>query len=306
MSKQFKPQLACDVELDRVKFPVVVMLKVDGSRLLVVDGKAVGRSLKQYKNKKLTQTMSHPLLNGFDGEIVATYENDPDLCRMTTSVINTIEGGLPNVYKVFDYLTDETKHLGYVDRMSKLSDHLEQHWEFFKAFPVKIETPEMAVCHNVSDIEAIYNQALTDNYEGVIIRSMQGKHKDGRCTVKEGAYLRLKPTGDAEGVVVRLEEAFENKNEAKTNELGYTERSTHQENMVAKGMIGAMWLRLPDGSEVKVGAGKLNHAERKYYWENPNEIIGKIAKYAFLATGQKDAPRHPRFISFRCEEDMSE
>lgn len=306
MSKQFKPHLATDVELDKVKFPVVVMRKYDGSRLLVVDGKAVGRSLKQYKNKKLTQTMSHPLLNGFDGEIVATYENDPDLCRLTTSVINTIEGGLPNVYKVFDYLTDETKHLGYVDRIEALVTHMKANYDFFTTFPVKIQIPPYWIVHNKEDVLNIYNKALTDGYEGIIIRSLHGKHKDGRCTVKEGAYLRLKPTADAEGVVVRLEEAFENKNEAKTNELGYTERSTHQENMVAKGMIGAMWLRLPDGSEVKVGAGKLNHAERKYYWENPDEIIGKIAKYAFLATGQKDAPRHPRFISFRCEEDMSE
>lgn len=306
MSKQFKPHLACDVDLDKVKFPVVVMRKYDGVRLLVRDNKAVGRSLKAYKNKKLTLTFSDPLLNGFDMEVIGTFENDPDLCRHTTSLVNTIEGELPPSVKVFDYLTEYTKHLGYVDRMSKLSDHLDQHYEFFKDFPVKIETPEMAVCHNVSDIEAIYNQALTDNYEGVIIRSMYGKHKDGRCTVKEGDYLRLKPTGDAEGVVVRLEEAFENQNEAKTNELGHTERSTHQENMVPKGMIGAIWLKLPDGSEVKVGAGKLNHTERKYYWDNPNEIIGKIVKYAFLATGQKDAPRHPRFISFRAVEDMSE
>lgn len=306
MSKQFKPHLACDVDLDKVKFPVVVMRKYDGVRLLVRDNKAVGRSLKAYKNKKLTLTFSDPLLNGFDMEVIGTFENDPDLCRHTTSLVNTIEGELPPSVKVFDYLTEYTKHLGYVDRMSKLSDHLDQHYEFFKDFPVKIETPEMAVCHNVSDIEAIYNQALTDNYEGVIIRSMYGKHKDGRCTVKEGDYLRLKPTGDAEGVVVRLEEAFENQNEAKTNELGHTERSTHQENMVPKGMIGAIWLKLPDGSEVKVGAGKLNHTERKYYWDNPNEIIGKIVKYAFLATGQKDAPRHPRFISFRAAEDMSE
>lgn len=307
--KQFKPHLACDIDLDKVKFPVVVMRKYDGCRLLVVDNKAVGRSLKGYKNKKLTLTLSDPLLNGFDMEVIGTFENDPDLCRHTTSLVNTIEGGLPPSVKVFDYLTEDTKHLGYVDRMSKLSDHLDKHYEFFSTFPIKIETPEMVVCHNVSDIEAIYNQALIDNYEGIIIRSMYGKHKDGRCTVKEGNYLRLKPTGDAEGVVVRLEEAYENLNEAKTNELGHTERSTHQENMVPKGMIGALWLQLPDGSEVKVGAGKLNHAERKYYWDNPCEIIGKVVKYAFLATGQKDAPRHPRFIeflTFRCEEDMSD
>lgn len=306
MSKQFKPTLACDADLNVLKYPVMVQLKYDGARLLVIDSKAVGRSLKQYKNKLMTRTISHPLLDGFDGEVVATYENDPDLCRLTTSVINTIEGSLPNVYKVFDYKTPETLGLGYAERIEKLITHIKTNYEFFDNFPVKIEVPEMWIAHSREEVESTYETALTRGYEGVIIRSIHGKHKDGRATVKEGSYLRIKPTGDAEGVVVRLEEANENQNEAKTNELGHTERSTHQENMVPKGMIGALWLKLPDGSEVKVGAGKLNHEERKYYWDNPDQILGKIVKYAFLATGQKDKPRHPRFISFRCAEDMSE
>lgn len=306
MSKHFKPHLATDVELDKLKFPVLVQHKIDGNRLLVVDNKAVGRSLKQYKNKKLTETMSHPLLNGFDMEVVGTFENDPDLCRYTTSLVNTIDGGLPTVVKVFDYLTEETKELGYTTRISSLCRHIRDNQEFFTSFPIKVEVPEMWIAYSKEEVEVLYEKALADNYEGVIIRSIHGKHKDGRCTVKEGSYLRIKPTGDAEGAVVRLEEANENQNEAKTNELGHTERSTHQENMVPKGMIGALWLKLPDGSEVKVGAGKLNHEERKYYWDNPDQILGKIVKYAFLATGQKDKPRHPRFISFRCAEDMSE
>lgn len=306
MIKQFKPHLADDVDLDKLDFPVILMKKYDGVRALVPEGKAVGRSLKQYKNKLMTSTLSHSLLSGFDMEVIGTYENDPDLCRHTTSLVNTIEGSLPPVVKVFDYLTEETKSLGYSERMSALSTHLFVNDKFFRDFPVKVEVPEMYYCENVDQLNKFYTEALESNYEGVIIRKIDGSHKNGRCTIKEGNYLRLKPTGDAEGVVVRLEEAYENQNAAKTNELGHTERSTHQENMVAKGMIGALWLRLADGSEVKVGAGKLNHEERKFYWENPCEIIGKLVKYAFLATGQKDKPRHPRFISFRCAEDMSE
>lgn len=306
MIKQFKPMLACDADLSKVQFPVIVMLKYDGARLLVRDNKAVGRSLKQYKNKRMTETLSHPLLNGFDMEVIGTYENDPDLCRHTTSLINTIEGGLPPVVKVFDYLTEETKDLGYSERMSALSAHIFVNDEFFRAFPIKVEVPEIYYCENTNQLNKFYAEALGNNYEGVILRKLGGKHKDGRCTAKEGTYLRMKPTGDSEGIVVRLEEAYENQNEAKTNDLGHTERSTHQENMVPKGMVGALWLKLPDNTEVKVGAGKLNHEERKFYWENPDQILGKIVKYAFLATGQKDKPRHPRFISFRVAEDMSE
>jgi DNA ligase-1 len=170
---------------------------------------------------------------------------------------------------------------------------------------VKVIIPELFIIHSVAELDALYEKFLEEGYEGIIIRKPEGKHKNGRCTVKEGNYLRDKPTCDAEGVCIRLEEAYENQNEAKVNELGYTERSTHQENMVPKGMIGALWLLTPEGKEIKVGAGKLKHEERKYYWENPDEIIGQIVKYAFLGFGEFNAPRQARFISFRAEEDMS-
>lgn len=307
MSK-FSPELACDADLNKAKYPLVFMEKVDGVRLLVRDARAVGRSLKTYKNKKMTAYLSHPMLSGIEGEVIATYPNDPDLCRKTTSLVNTIDGDLPKSIMLFDYVTEQTKDLGYGDRMKTLDKLMP---DIQAAFPdIDLYTPEMWYLDSRDDgyINLKYQEFLDNNYEGIILRDYHGKHKDGRATANEASYLRMKPTGDAEGICIRLEEAFENQNEAKTNELGHTERSTHQVNMVPKGMIGALWLDV-DGVETKVGAGKLTHEERKFYWENPDQIIGKIIKYAFLDTGQKDRPRHPRFISFltfRCEEDMSD
>ena len=300
----FKPHLCSTLERDKLQFPLIAMRKYDGCRLLNVDGKAVGRSLKQYKNKRLTEHFSQCGLFGIDCEIVATYENDPDLCRHTTSLVNTIEGGLPNAVVIFDLLDEDNINKGYKQRMDVVKSY-QKHFELLLR-PVKVIIPELFVIHSVAELDALYAQFLEEGYEGIIVRKPEGNHKNGRCTVKEGNYLRDKPTGDAEGVVLRLEEAYENLNEAKTNELGRTERSTHQENMIPKGMIGALWLLTPEGKEVKVGAGKLTHEERKYYWENPDEIIGLIVKYAFLGVGEFNAPRHPRFISFRAEEDMSE
>lgn len=300
----FKPHLCDTLERDKLQFPLIAMRKYDGCRILNVAGKAVGRSLKAYKNKKLTAHFSQMGLFGIDCEVVATYENDPDLCRHTTSLVNTIEGGLPNAVVIFDLLDPLHVDKGYAERMEAIKRHQRMFEEVLH--PVKVIIPELFVIHSVAELDALYAQFLDEGYEGIIVRKPEGKHKNGRCTVKEGNYLRDKPTLDAEGVVISLEEAYENQNEAKTNELGRTERSTHQENMVPKGMVGAIWLRTPEGKEVKVGAGKLTHAERKHYWENPNEILGSIVKYAFLGVGEKDAPRHPRFISFRVPEDMSD
>lgn len=303
MSKDFKPHLACDADDSKLTFPLKWQLKVDGVRMLVKNGIATGRSMKKYKNIKLTEYFSNPVFEGFDMEIITTYPNDPDLCRLTTSQVNTIEGNLPSAALVFDFLTDDTINLPYHERMSKLNDYI-NNTKLPSDVSLIISCEQVA--NSIDELNLSYAQALDNNYEGIIIRKGDGLHKNGRCTTKEGNYLRKKPTGDSEGIVLRLEEAYENQNEAKVNELGNTERSTHKANMVPKGMIGALWLRdIHSGDEVKVGAGKLNHEDRKLYFEKPELIIGGLVKYAFLATGQKDAPRHPRYISHRAWEDMS-
>ena len=276
---------------------------VHNCRMLVRNGIATGRSMKKYKNKRMTEYFSQPCFEGFDMEIGATYPNDPDLCRLSTSVVNTIEGKLPEFAVIFDYLHPDVIHLEYKDRMKYLATYLDE-----TNLPSEVELiySNEYLVSDAEDLADAYANALEDNYEGLIIRKQEGLHKSGRCTVKEANYLRMKPTGDSEGIVTSVEEAYENLNVAKVNDLGYTERSTHKENMRPKGMVGALWLKdIHSGSVVKIGSGKLTHEERTYYFENQDKIIGQLVKYAFLATGQKDKPRHPRYISHRSWEDMS-
>ncbi len=300
--KPFRPQLACDAKTEKLVFPLYVRLKIDGVRMLVRDSIATGRSMKKYKNKKMTEYFSQPCFEGFDMEIGATYINDPDLCRLSTSVVNTIKGELPKFAVVFDYLTEDTINEDYEWRMQELHSYLTCH-----DLPddVEILFSEGKLINSLEELEEYYAWALENNYEGLIIRGARG-HKSGRATVNEGGYLRLKPTGDSEGTFISFEEAYENQNEAKTNELGHTERSTHQENMVPKGMIGAFWIKdIHNGATIKIGAGCMTHEDRTYYFNHPEELEDKLIKYKFLATGQKDAPRHARFFCFRAKEDMS-
>ena len=301
--KQFKPHLATDVKVGKLVFPLYVQYKIDGVRMLVRDSVATGRSMKKYKNKKMTNYFSNPCFNGFDMEIGVTVPNDPDLCRLTTSLVNTIEGELPTFAVVFDFLDDSFLDEGYSYRMQELQSYIDNH---DLPSDVEIIFSKQYLINNQEELDEFYETALLRGYEGVIIRKQEGKHKSGRCTVNEGNYLRMKPTGDSEGIVISVEEAYENLNEAKINELGNTERSSHKENMKPKGIIGALWLKdIHNGDTVKVGAGKLTHRQRKYFFENQDELIGDLVKYAFLATGKKDKPRHPRYISHRAWEDIS-
>lgn len=308
----FKPHKACDVNWGTLKFPCWAMPKIDGVRMLNVNGKAVGRSLKPYKNKAITAAYSQPIFNGFDGEMTASgAKTSPSLCRDTTSIINTINGSTDVVWYIFDYVNDSVAHLPYIQRYERVRNLIEDVFVYddmdYKLDPcIKVEIVPYTVVHSIQEAQEFYEKCLAEKYEGAIFRDPNAKHKNGRCTEKESAYVRAKPSSDKEAIVLELVEAQENLNEAKTNELGYTERSSHKENKVGKGMVGSFICKdVTTGATITVGAGKATHEERIAFWNNPDTIVGKYIKYLSMDTGVKDAPRFARFICIRSEEDMS-
>ena len=119
--------------------------------------------------------------------------------------------------------------------------------------------------------------------------------------------LKLKPHEDTEFEVTGFYEAMENLNEAFTNELGETARSSHQENKVGKGMLGGFYGKLlTTGQEIKVAPGKLKHAERIAIWNNQAAYLGKIAKQRSFPIGVLNLPRHGRWIGWRDDTDMEQ
>jgi DNA ligase-1 len=110
---------------------------------------------------------------------------------------------------------------------------------------------------------------------------------------------------------------MENTNEAKVNELGRTERSSHQDNMVPKGMIGnlicSMMKDVYDGDKllfsqdqvVTVGPGAMPHVDRVALFQDQSKIVGQVIKFKFFPKGVKDKPRFPTFVTIRSAEDMS-
>lgn len=301
MMKQFKPFLACDVDFSKLKFPIWGLRKIDGVRMLNVDGKAVGRSLKPHANKHTTQEFSKEIYEGYDGEVTFGFIQGDSLCRDTTSVLNRIEGSPDVVWNIFDYIPTHLQDKPYKERYKAL----EKHWAILPDKRIKIVP--YTVINSIEEAEAFYQESLDLGYEGAIYRDPEAPHKSGRCTAKEAAYVRAKPQSDKEAIVLELVEAMENQNEAKINELGHTERSSHKENKVGKGMVGMLVCKdVTTGMVIDVGAGKMIHAEREYYWKNPSEIVGKYIKYKSMDVGVKDKPRFARFMSIRAESDMSE
>lgn len=300
-----KPHLACDADLSKLIFPLMGFPKVDGVRGLHIIGSMTGRSLKPHGNKYVTEKYSQSRCTGFDGEFTFGDIRGDSLCRDTTSVMSRIEGTPAVWWNLFDYLREDLQDKTYFTRYKELIAMSVKHQTWFEEEHIRVIPYVMLL--SIADVEAYYQKCIEDGYEGVILRDPLGLHKSGRATAKVGAYLRMKPQSDKEAVVLHLVEAQENQNEAKVNELGRTERSSHKENKVGKGMVGMLVCRdVTTGMEIDVGAGKMTHEERTHYWNNPNEMVGQLVKYRSMDAGVKDKPRFARYICKRAPEDMSE
>lgn len=298
-----KPHLACDADIDKMKFPCWGMPKLDGVRLLNINSKALARSLKPHECRFITNKYSKELFAGFDGELTVGDATAEDVLNKTSSATRTIDWQWEITWNLFDWIpTPEFGNYSYEERYNYLVKYVNNLPE---AVSHDIKVIPYTVINTKEEAIEFYEKCLDEGYEGAIFRDPVAKHKDGRCTVKEGAYLRMKPQSTKEAVVLSVYEAMENQNEAKVNELGHTERSSHKENLVPKGMLGGMIGKcLVTGLEINIGPGKMTHDQRKYYWLHQGEIVGKIIKYKSMDKGVKDLPRFPRFIDFRSERDM--
>lgn len=302
MSKM-KPMLAEDADLSKLKYPVIIQPKIDGVRQCWLDDQpfATGRSLKRFPNQFVQKQFSDEVFQGFDGELALFGEQtSPSLCRDTTSAVMSHDGSPTLVWWLFDTTKGEFKNKPYKERLAAL-DALAA----AGLMPHPATVMPHKLVYSERELMEAHTQYMQLGFEGSILRDPDGMYKSGRSTVNEGGYLRIKDFSDTEGLVIRIEEAMENTNEAKKNELGRTERSTHKAGMKGKGMVGGIVCMTKQWGEVYVGPGEMSHVMRQHYFENPSEIVGKTIKFKYFGHGIKSKPRFPTFVCIRPEEDMS-
>lgn len=289
----FKPQLACEADLDKLRWPVLASAKLDGVRAIVRDGVVLSRSLKPIPNRFVQRNFKH--LEHYDGELIFGEPTAKDVYRKTVSaVMGSSTDGVDVKFYVFDHVEHPTRP--YLERFKRLTPD-------DRILSQRIHTHQqhhVMTLDNLLKLEAKY---LDEGYEGLILRDPTAPYKFGRSTAKEGYLLKLKRFTDAEFKVVGFEERNKNCNTATTNELGRTKRSSHQENMVGRGDLGALVLQ-GNGFVFNVGTG-FDDVQRQEIWDNRDEYRGQFAKVKYFAIGMKDAPRHPVFLGWRDARDIS-
>ncbi len=293
-----KPMLAATLgSVDDIQFPVWCSPKIDGIRCLIgTDGKAVTRSLKPIPNNHIRKMLSIPELAALDGELIP---NNVSGFNNVSSAIMRGSGEPEFTYFVFDNFFVDA---GFEDRYKFVVDYVQK-------LPEKIKQYVCPVIHvyiqNKEDFLK-FEQKCLEVYEaeGVMIRHPDGPYKMGRSGKREGYLLKWKHFQDDEAEVTGFVELMHNANEAKKDLLGHTERSHRKENLVPRGMLGALLVRdVKTGIEFKIGTG-FDEATRKEIWNNKDAYMGKLAKYKHQPHGAKEAPRFPSFQGFRDLRDM--
>lgn len=311
-----KPQLANDADIEKVIYPTIFQVKIDGVRALNLNGTLTGRSLDPFKGRGITEYFSKPEFIGLDGEMILGENpaSSERLCSLTTGAMGKFKGVdmMPNLHWwCFDLINEETINQPYHRRYNALYEKLLdlQHPRLHLVPSCAVESRE--------ELEAKLAETFAAGYEGGILRNPHALIKEGRPN-KHQQLMRFKPWSDSEAIVTGLTEGNANENDAETNSLGRTERSSAQAGMVPNGRVGSIQgvlladvfdpftkkLLFAKGLPVTVSKGEMTTAEATHYWENPKEIIGHIVKFRHMTHGTLNLPRFPNYISHRLKEDM--
>ena len=300
--KHVKPMLAgkaTDEQISKLFDKVKEMYaspKLDGIRCMIQDGVALSRSLKPIRNEFIQSILSNPMFDGLDGEIISGDPTADDVYRITTGNVMRSKGKPDFTFWVFDSFLHPYPYMG------------RQH-ELYHIDPTGIH-PNIKILKTVSifnmeELQAYEKYCLELGYEGVILRDPNGMYKHGRSTAKEGGLIKVKRFEDSEATILGMEEQMKNNNEKKVNELGRGQRSSHKENKIPKGTLGALVCKdKTTGIQFNIGSG-FDDATRDQLWKYKDGLIGQAVKYKSFKIGVKDAPRHPVYLGMRDDDDMS-
>lgn len=280
-------------DLDKITYPVYVTPKLDGIRCLIDKGVALSRTLKPIPNKHIQAWAKQWAreLQGADGELIVGEPTSSTVYRDTNSFVMSHDKVGDFTFFILDKWDIPNLIFYTRELVKKLS---------IVPFAINVHSEEASGKDDVLFLEMSY---INMNYEGIVLRNPKGIYKYGRCTLKENNSFKLKRFVDDEAVIIGFEEEMHNGNEAGTNELGGTKRSSCKSGLTGKGSLGAFVCQTSDKVEFSVGTG-FTQQDRLDFWNNKEALMGSYLKYKYFPVGVKEKPRHPVFLGFRDSIDM--
>jgi DNA ligase 1 len=291
----------------KLVFPVVASPKLDGIRCVIdrtgepasamVD--PYSRSGKIIKNKYVQEQIGLSPFLGLDGELIVGSAFVPDVYNKTSSGVMSHDGEPDFIFWVFDMRgMDEALFPARHAAANKIVLEFSHH---------RIRMLPQKMIFSIEELNAYESECIEQGFEGVMIRHPETRYKYGRSTPRGGELLKIKRVSHDEAEIIGFEEQMFNGNEAFTDELGRTKRSTSKDGLVPADTLGAFVCRndaLWPGQVFNIAPGVLTHAERKELWGRRDAYLGRAISFKHFAHGAKDKPRHGRFKGFRDQDDM--
>jgi len=288
----FRPLLGAKIEdFAQLRYPLLASFKLDGVRAIWWGKEFMSRTLKTIPNRALQEVAAKLMTNipRWDGELICGEPYAKDVYNRTIRAVMTEHAPSNDLrFYVFD---NADAHGGFQQRLNSVHHIL----------PL-VERLYQVQVHSLSDLLDLEGQALQMGYEGLVLRHPDGPYKQGRSTFREHTMLKLKRFHDAEAQIVGFEELMRNENVATQDERGYTKRSSHQENKIPAGMLGALVCKFGE-VEFRIGTG-FTEGQRVTFWRDREQLVGRLVKFKSFPIGVKEKPRHPVFLGFRSEIDL--
>lgn len=180
------PMLAAELTDERLlRYPLLATPKVDGIRFLVVNGRAVTRSLNPIPNDHVRTWIEANLPDGVDGEITV-----PGGFGATSSAVTRKDGTPDFTLHVFDWVHNAP----YRVRVASAGVLANIDPRIRVLAPVEIR--------DEAELWAFEDRCLAEGHEGVILRDPNGAYVCGRTREGEGLMLKLKRHADDEAVIM--------------------------------------------------------------------------------------------------------
>lgn len=286
----FQPQLAHPSKSheNKMKGEKIIDIKLNGVRLLTIvhpDGEVrqISREGKEILNfekiksqfSKVAYTLDEPMV--FDGEMMSSSFQD----LMTQLYRKEDVDTSGSVLYLFDMIPLEDFNRGIykvkqLNRLVRLHSWVNQNKINLDSVNyINYERIDLDTDFGKNRFSEIYEKALDNNYEGIMIKDPNAPYERKRST----AWLKLKPRFSVDLEIIDLEEGIDK----------YT------------GMMGALICTgIEDGKEIFVNVGSgFSDELRQQYWLNKDQVIGKIAEvHHDEITKNKNGTYSLRFPSF--------
>lgn len=299
-------------DINDLQYPVAVTYKKDGIRA-EIKTKIQSRSLKPIPNKQVNEFLepirefASNINRLIEGEIyihglplneISMFVNSTDI--NTRGFHNKIkkylrEGGLTHPFHYYTKLPSNIEFYifdcignineSYTHRIARLKDF---------NIPEGIQVAYPSLIHTAEDLKLFYDLAISEGYEGLVLRDPYGKYKLGRSTFNEQLFLKMKPIETLTGTIIGVTERLKNTNHSFADERGYATKRNTLGNKKNTGIAAALVV-MYKGIEIRVTAVGTEEYRKKLY-NNVDEFIGRKIKFKGLLVGKKHAPRHPTMI----------